>query len=245
VQLQDYAVVQFSEPPCMRLVPQNAQVGEEVTVVVPGILCSKTLPPVYGPLRSTRPEHVRYLRQYVRCTGLGSATFGGFQSQLNDIYDKFANTPGVSAMKNFDFGLYEGEYCISMHTRHLTDRRYVSGERHIPFPPEIDPNHVLEDARDTKFIRIEDNVVQYSKKIEAPDGTFYFEPLPPAEFKEGDIVEATGAFVAYPGAEQGEYVLVFCLRALTMICSQYREVSWIISRISPTLNVRYRILRLN
>ncbi|KAF6744634.1 hypothetical protein DFP72DRAFT_1093355, partial [Ephemerocybe angulata] len=91
--------------------------------------------------------------------------------------------------------------------------------------PEIDPNDALAAAQGTKFIRIEDNVVQYSKKVVTDNGRVQYEPLSPAEFKEGDIVEATGTFVAYPERKRGDYVLVFALRSLTMLSSATREAA--------------------
>lgn len=51
-----------------------------------------------------------------------------------------------------------------------------------------------------------------------------YEPIDPGAFKEGDIVEATGTFIAYPTALHATYKPVFCLRSLTMLNSSFREV---------------------
>ncbi|KAF6758496.1 hypothetical protein DFP72DRAFT_1167358 [Ephemerocybe angulata] len=217
-------VVMYTDPPCLRMVKTGDDVHEEVAVTVAGILCDKVLPPVLS-LRSHKFEHVRYLRQFVRLTGLGSNNFQEELSPFTVIESRFRNTVDVTDLQGFDFGVYEGEPCVALHARYLTERRLARSLRHIPFPPEIDPNHALEDARDTKFIRTEDNVVQYARKIVEHDGSIRIETLRPEEFKEGDIVEATGTFVAYPTSEPGEYVLVFVLRALTMLCSSFREAS--------------------
>ncbi|KAF6744858.1 hypothetical protein DFP72DRAFT_1078067 [Ephemerocybe angulata] len=220
----DYEVVEFMQPPCLRLVKQSEGEHEEATVAVRGILCDKTLPPIYT-LASHKFEHVRYLRQFVRLTGLGSMSFHDSLTRIDDIESRFREADGVTHLEGFSFGEFEEEECVAMHARYLTERRFVLGQRHIPFPPEIDPNDALEAARGTKFIRIADNVVQYSKKVVNEDGTVLYEPLSPAEFKMGDIVEATGTFVAYPEREEGHYVMVFALRALTMLDSTIREAA--------------------
>lgn len=49
-------------------------------------------------------------------------------------------------------------------------------------------------------------------------------PMNPGDFKEGDIVEATGAFIAYPTATKKHYKAVFTLRSLTLVDSSVREV---------------------
>ncbi|KAF6752332.1 hypothetical protein DFP72DRAFT_1070645 [Ephemerocybe angulata] len=229
LQLEECDVVRFTGPPCLRLVRNEGDEQEEVTVRVAGIVTDKTLPPVYE-LRSSKPDHVRYLRQFIRLTGLGLHTFEENKEPLTQIFERFRDTDGVDTLKGFDFGLYEEQYCVALHNRYLTERRYVPGQRHIDFPPDIDPDHALEDARDTEFIRTVDNVVQYAKKVQEGDGTSCYEPLAPEEFKEGDLVEATGTFIAYPVGEEGEYKLVFCLKSLAMLTSAFREESRIPKR---------------
>ncbi|KAF6744750.1 hypothetical protein DFP72DRAFT_857057 [Ephemerocybe angulata] len=224
LEIEQCSVAEYGEPPCIRMTQEVGGSTEEVMVRVAGILGSKTLPPVHG-LRSTKPEHVRYLRQFARLTGLGSDTFGEHNNVFKRVHQAFATAPTVDKLDAFDFGQYEKHECIDMHSRYLTERRFVPSQRHIPFTPDIDPNHALEIARDTKFIRVEDNVVQYTKKITQEDGSYHYEPLSPEEFKEGDIVEAVGAFVAFPTATEGEYKMVFCLRTLIMLTSMFREKS--------------------
>lgn len=50
-----------------------------------------------------------------------------------------------------------------------------------------------------------------------------YSALQPSQFKEGDIVEATVAFIAYPSGPHS-YKLVTTLRALALVSSQFREV---------------------
>ncbi|KAF6751251.1 hypothetical protein DFP72DRAFT_1071453 [Ephemerocybe angulata] len=230
------SITQYAEPPSLRLTRTVGEEMEEVTVTVPGIICSKTLPPIHGPLRASDPDHVRYLRQFVRLTGLGSHGFRAQEEVVSSVLGQFEGSPEVSALDDMNFGQYEGHSCLDLHARYLTERRYAPGLPHIPFTPDIDPDHVLEELRDTKFIRIEDNIVQYSRKVDDGNGPFHYVPMCPSGFKEGDIVEAVGSFVAYPTRDPGHYRLVFCLRALTMLNSTFREdsrikrASWLDSR---------------
>lgn len=51
--------------------------------------------------------------------------------------------------------------------------------------------------------------------------------LAPSEFKEGDVVEAAVAFMAYPLPQDGDvrrYKMVVALRALSLLSSEFREV---------------------
>ncbi|KAF6741386.1 hypothetical protein DFP72DRAFT_1084092 [Ephemerocybe angulata] len=237
VDIEECSVAEYGEPPCMRLVKNINGITEEVTVRVPGILCSKTLPPVHA-LRSTKAEHVRYLRQFVRLTALGSESFNLYEGVFASIQDAFAAAPAVTEVEPFDFGVYEGYYGVDLHARYLTERRFVPSQRHIPFTADVDPNSVLEEARGGKFIRVEDNVVQYSRKVEEGDGTTHYEPCLPEDFREGDIVETTGTFVAFPTGRGGEYKMVFCLRSLTMLTSMFREKSRISKAVVPVKDPR-------
>lgn len=120
--------------------------------------------------RSQAPEHVRYLRQFVRLTGLGSESFPSGARIFDDVRQRFAELEGVVGVEEFSFGRYEGHACVDLHARYLTERRLASGQCTVPFTPDVDPNHALEEARGTKYVRLADNVVQYSRKVVEEDG---------------------------------------------------------------------------
>lgn len=192
--------------------------------------------------RSDSATHVRYLRQFVRVTGLGLTSFDEQHHVFESVEQKFAAVSGVTEVTPFTFGRYEDMYSIDLHTRYLTERREVDDQPHIPFPTDVDPNHAMEEARGSRFIRVQDNVVLYSRVTVDGSGTARsvfscciqflsdcscasHEPLAPSEFKEGDIVEVTGSFMAFPLPRRGEYKAVFCMRSLSLIESMFREVS--------------------
>ena len=120
--------------------------------------------------RSTQFPHVRLLRQYVRLTGLASQGFNENQGTLERIGTMFAEAVGEDELEGFTHALYEGDFAMDAHTRYFTERRLVPSLRHIPFPPDIDPHHVLEAARDIHFIRTADNVVEYRARRESEVG---------------------------------------------------------------------------
>lgn len=196
--------------------------------------------------RSTEYNHVRLLRQYVRLTGAGSEVFQHNEPCLHAVEGLFLGVAGDEGLEGITHALYEGDLAIDAHARYLTERRLVPSLRHIPFPVEIDPHHALEDARDIHFIRTPDNVVEYRSREEDPDGRPMYvvasdrlgaaphslrsiQAANPAEFKEGDLVEATVTFIAFPlgrvqdGQAEG-YKLVVTLRGLTHLNREFREV---------------------
>lgn len=107
----------------------------------------------------------------MRLTGLDSENFLQNKERLDLINSIFREAVGGSPFEGIAHAQYEGDLAIDTHTRYLTERRLVPGERHIPFPPDIDPQHVLEDARDIHFIRTGDNIVEYGVRGDGDDGT--------------------------------------------------------------------------
>ena len=109
------------------------------------------------------------LRQHVRLTGLDSQNFLQNRDTLDVVNAMFRDATPGEPLEVVTYAQYEGDFAMDTHTRYLTERRLAPGVRHIPFPPEIDPHHVLEDARDIHFIRTGDNVVEYG--VLRPDET--------------------------------------------------------------------------
>lgn len=120
--------------------------------------------------RSTRPEHVRYLRQFVRLTGLGCPEFDDLLGKFQEVEEQLYLVEGVETLEPFNFGRYEGHASVDLHARYLTERRHVPGEPTIPFTPDVDPHQYLEEARGGKFVRVRDNVVQYLQRVQTGEG---------------------------------------------------------------------------
>lgn len=107
----------------------------------------------------------------MRLTGLDSQGFLENEAVLEGISHLFRSSAGGDELEDIAPQQYEAFFAIDTHTRYLTERRLVPGERHIPFPPEVDPNHALDNARGIHFVRTGDNVVEYGVRREGPEGT--------------------------------------------------------------------------
>ncbi|KAJ2911792.1 hypothetical protein MD484_g8622, partial [Candolleomyces efflorescens] len=225
VQLDHLNVTAFREPDCLRLTQLVQSEVEEVHVKVVGVLCSKTLPPIDRELRAQGAKHVRKLRQFCKISGLGLPEFDSLRTKVEHVWAQFAAQAGDKLVQPVSFACHEGDYAIDVHARYFTDRQATPGSKHIPFTRDVDPLSILDDLRGSMFIHGPDNYVQYCKKVEREDGLGYrYEYLAPANLKEGDIVEATISFIAYPFGESG-YKLVLALRALALLSSEEREKS--------------------
>ncbi|KAJ2921134.1 hypothetical protein H1R20_g15961, partial [Candolleomyces eurysporus] len=224
-EIGECAVSQFEQPSALRLIKNVNGEQEEVCVRIPGILCSKTLPPVTRPLSVKNAKHIRHLRQYAKLTGLGCGTFEGLQAKIVEIHQKFARSVTESEhVQDLDFHPYEGDFALDVHARYFTDRHSAPGLKHVPFTTDVDPLHILESIRGVKFIHAPENEVQYCRRVTDESGAASYESMPPAALKEGDLVEAHVAFVAYPLGNH-QYKLILSLRTLSLLSSEWREKS--------------------
>ncbi|RXW16443.1 hypothetical protein EST38_g9411 [Candolleomyces aberdarensis] len=222
--VQQCTVTMFNEPQCFRMTKRVDAQLEEVVVHVPGILCSKTLPPIERALVA-KPSHVRNLRQYVKITGLGSLPFDSLCNKIDEVHARFcAELPGQEVAYP-EFRPYEGDFALDLHSRYFTERRYAPRLRHQPFNDDVDPYHILEHVRGADFIHAPDNEVQFLKKTYDGNNCARYETLPPKALKEGDLVECSFGFVAYPLGKQGGHKLVLHLRAVSLISAIFREKS--------------------
>ncbi|KAJ2913339.1 hypothetical protein MD484_g7076, partial [Candolleomyces efflorescens] len=212
------------QPESYRLTENIDGVKEEITVRIPGIICSKTLPPVERRLTATTKNQIRNLRQYVKITGLGSLQFADLEEKVELVYQRFLGAI-KEGVQHPGFTPHEGDSAIHLHSRYFTERRFAPNLCHTPFSKDVDPLHILEDLRGADYIHAADNDVQYLKKIQDGQNAPRYETLTPSEFKEGDIVEAGVSFVAYPQGKGHPFKLVFTLRSLALISSEHRMMS--------------------
>ncbi|KAJ2911807.1 hypothetical protein MD484_g8605, partial [Candolleomyces efflorescens] len=159
----------FDNPRCLRMSREAEGGAEEVTVRIPGILCSKTLPPIERPINATSRNHVRKLRQYVKITGLGCDLFEELPAKLEDVHIRFqeaALSQGGRESNSIKptFSPYDSHSTLDMHARYMTERRAAPHLPHSPFATDVDPYHILDALRGANFIHGPDNSVQYLRK---------------------------------------------------------------------------------
>lgn len=106
-------------------------------------------------------KKVRYIRQAVRLTGLGNATFTKAVENIVEIYGVMAKHITLSPWQN---NVYEGYDTIDANARYFSLRKYIPNERGQTFGNGVDPNGVLASLRDQYVIHGYDNKVEYLKE---------------------------------------------------------------------------------
>ena len=69
-----------------------------------------------------------------------------------------------------EFLPYEGYPCVEAHARYFTNRNLIPYEKSVPFPSNIDLNHILSNLRPDLFVRGPDNCVEYFKEVKDAKG---------------------------------------------------------------------------
>ncbi|KAJ2912052.1 hypothetical protein MD484_g8360, partial [Candolleomyces efflorescens] len=183
LRLDQLKVIKYGEPRSLRLTEEVEEGIREVEVRIPGIICSKTLPPQQRELcvsvtvllrnslinkgRSVAgDEQVRMLRQYVKLSGLGSSMFEGMGEKIKEIWQAFSNGAGQASILDIVFKAYDGEFAIDAHTRYFTDRRHAPSLKHEDIPTSVDPHRFLDSVRGPNFIYTQENSVEYCEQVE-------------------------------------------------------------------------------
>ncbi|RXW21096.1 hypothetical protein EST38_g4748 [Candolleomyces aberdarensis] len=106
----------------------------------------------------------------------------------------------------------------------LTDRNLIPYEKSVPFPTNVDPNHILSNLRPDLFVRGPDNCVEYCKEVKDVKGQIKYVPVNPAVFSPGDVIEIAFSCVGVP-VKGGQYRLLLNLRAVTLVSDECRKKS--------------------
>ncbi|KAJ2917916.1 hypothetical protein MD484_g2530, partial [Candolleomyces efflorescens] len=213
---------------------------DEVVVKIPGVLCSKTLPPVSPALAVDTDEHVRKLRQFVKLTGFSSTSFDVMEGKILEVVRAFSLAIHPGKLMDVVFNGYDGHRSLDAHTRYFTERRQAPSLTHQPFAVDVDPNQVLEEVRGGKYIHTTENVVQYVSLDESSGSDTRYCRVSPTVFKEGDVVEVWAAFTAFP-VSKNDYKLVLSMRMLVLLTSEHRKAAE--GRKSEARQVRLQMLR--
>ena len=88
--------------------------------------------------------------------------------KIHALYRRFVPEHKLQAMSIVDS--YKEFASIELSNRYFSARKEVPNESHLPFTKELDPRGILEKAMGTQFIRSEQNVVKYNRKVEKPTG---------------------------------------------------------------------------
>jgi hypothetical protein len=117
-------------------------------------------------------DRVKYLRQGVSLTGLGTPTFEAAINGILDVFSLFSGHVHRDKLKPCTFLGRYGDF-----TSIETSNRYFSSikdsgptEKHISFPSEIDPHGILSKFENSSYIHSGNNVVEYYERVMSETG---------------------------------------------------------------------------
>ncbi|KAK7021316.1 hypothetical protein VNI00_017418 [Paramarasmius palmivorus] len=214
--LEDSSSMQTMEcgiPCAWRLVTPTSE-PEEIVFKMQGIIICSELPPFNKHIG--RKTNASVLRQGVTLTGLGLPEFDSAVSgiKIGDLMLK-RNVPlqGLETLSCF------GEFCgvpsVSISNRYFTSRRLAKGEKPVEIGSEIDPAQILRRSS-SEFVHIRENVVGYERAQGIDKKELKFQPVSPAIFRVGDIVEVQFTLMTIRPA-RSLYKTVPVLRTITLL----------------------------
>jgi hypothetical protein len=113
------------------------------------------------PGRATSRQ-VRYLRQRVSLTGLGTSDFDESIQGIMDVHTTFARC--VPLNKLAPCGIvddFDGYGTIELSNRYFTLKKDAATQEQVPFSTDIDPFRFLAIAAGHQYVHTEENVVRY------------------------------------------------------------------------------------
>ena len=122
-------------------------------------------------MASPSSNQIRYLRQSVTLTGLGTANFDSAIKSLIDIYAFFSRfVPMEKLQPNTIMDQYGEHPSIESYNRYFSLRKDLPHAKAVPFGNDIDPKGILTHAAGTTYIHADINVVRYYERVESPNG---------------------------------------------------------------------------
>ncbi|KAK7051291.1 hypothetical protein VNI00_004791 [Paramarasmius palmivorus] len=220
--LQDTANLQTMQCgiPCVwRLVTPGSE-PEEIVFKLQGIIICSELPPFTK--RLGRKTNLGFLRQGVTLTGLGLAEFDDALSgvRIGDLLLK-RNVP-VQGLETLNcFGEHRGLPTITISNRYFTPRRLAKGEAPIEISSDVDPSRILQNGP-SDYVHIRENVVEYERARGVDKKDLRFDPVSPAVFRLGDIVEIQFTLLTIRPAHS-LHKTVPILRAITLLDDKFSK----------------------
>ncbi|KIL56605.1 hypothetical protein M378DRAFT_89111, partial [Amanita muscaria Koide BX008] len=209
----------------------GCDVPEEVVVNLQGVIWKHDLPPFTAQIPSSSKQ-IKYLRQSVSITGLGTSHFDASMKGLTNIYVLFSHfVPADKLQACAITGQYGKHASIDTSNRYFTARNTT--EQHVPFTSKVDPNRILERAVGSVYVHSKHNIVRYYERVKSMDSKIKLDWTGPSNTSEGDIIEAQITIFLVPFRD-GQYKMTMTLRSLTLIDATYSQVSWYITAVFTT-----------
>ncbi|KAK7033949.1 hypothetical protein VNI00_012576 [Paramarasmius palmivorus] len=207
--------------PCAWRLVSSINEPEEVVFKLQGIIIASELPPfVKAPGRRTITG---VLRQGVTLTGFGIPEFDNAVSgiKIGDLLLK-RNVP-IQGLETLNcIGEFHGSQTLHISNRYFTPRRIAGGEAAVEISQEVDPHGILRRTPQQDFIHTRENVVEYERCRSEEKRNLHFEPVSPAIFRVGDLVEVQlTLMMVNPG--RSLYKTVPILRSVTLLDDHFSK----------------------
>ncbi|KAF8871920.1 hypothetical protein BD779DRAFT_1399291, partial [Infundibulicybe gibba] len=201
---------------------------EELVVSVQGIIVGRDeLPPFMSKI-SPNSKHLRYIRQGVSITGLGTTSFANAIENLKKIYVIFSRSIGSAKLQGGTCTLMFGDYpTIESFNRYFTAKKSGHRRQEYALGVDIDPFGTLSSALGAGYYHGEDNIVNYYERTVDNDNSptsHRYLPVAPVKMQIGDIVEVQMSLIAVP-LRGGQFKMTSVLRGVTLMNGQLTQVA--------------------
>ncbi|KAL0566697.1 hypothetical protein V5O48_015311 [Marasmius crinis-equi] len=221
----------MGSPRALRLLKKDAGgiEDEELVFTVQGALAKKELPPIDKPL--SQNTRLALLSQYISLCGLGSEVFDDAVKGLEIVEDQFRRNLDDNEMTDHVIvGAIRQHQTIDLANRYVTCKNATNGSAEVELDNAVDPNgHIakLILREDGKYVRTEENVVEFYERTRETDGRWSYVRLNPKKFKVGDIVEAQFSLscVSLGHRHGNKWRMVGILRCLTLLDGSFTEAA--------------------
>ncbi|KAK1222950.1 hypothetical protein PQX77_014186 [Marasmius sp. AFHP31] len=219
----DIQVEMIGTPPSLRLIKQTDEgEKEELVFTVQGVLLKKDLPPVDKPLGK-----IAFLNQQIVLIGLGCEMFGRALRGLDAVDVQFRRNLDEEDVEQHKVGTtVDGHEAIELSNRYVTCKGATNGVAEVEMDNVIDPKGYLSALMSDKYIRTEENVVEYYELLDdEAEGEQTYANAPPKRFKKGDLVEAQFSLscVSLGQRNNNKWRMVGVLRSLTLLDGKFTE----------------------
>ncbi|KAL0574859.1 hypothetical protein V5O48_007099 [Marasmius crinis-equi] len=159
-------VERVGRPASYRLIAkETGQPDEEIVFIMHGVLVRKDLPPIEKALGKN--SKAGYMSQQVVLSGLGSAVFDRAMDGINAVEKQFRRNLDDDEVETHKiFGTLDGHTTIELSNRYVTSIHATNGLPAIELERDIDPEGYLARAMGGKYVRTEENRVQFFEVTE-------------------------------------------------------------------------------
>ncbi|KAF8883848.1 hypothetical protein BD779DRAFT_1674379 [Infundibulicybe gibba] len=230
-----YSAVRIGNPPVWRLIKTTdessapgTEVGttgemEELVVSVQGIIVGRDELPPFASKISPNSKHLRYIRQGVSISGLGTTSFMNAIDSLKKIYALFSRSVGSTNLQSGTPTTTLGDYpTIEAFNRYFTAKKAGAREREYALSVDVDPFGTLAGALGTGYYHGEDNIVNYYERTNDSHGDHRYLPAAPVKMQVGDIIEIQMSLIVVP-LRGGLFKMSSVLRSVTLMDGQYTQ----------------------